>query len=325
MASRHRVVSVVVDGMTSLEPAVADEFFGIDRSELAGVPWYRFRACSPSPDPVRIGSYTVSGLPGLEALRRADTVIVSGWCRDDDAATIEVARALRQAHRRGSRIASFCTGAFVVAEAGLLDGRPATTHWAHADEFRARFPKVRLDPSVLYVDDGEILTSAGSAASIDLAMHIVRRDFGATIANRVARDAVVSPHRRGGQAQFIETAVAPPDTCPDGLQTALEWATAHLDEDLSVPVLAEIALMSPRHFARQFRTTTGTTPHQWVLTQRLGLAQELLESSDRPVEQVAAMTGFGTGAVMRLHFQRALGTTPTSYRRTFRRAAASSP
>ena len=175
---------------------------------------------------------------------------------------------------------SFCTGAFALAEAGLLDGRPATTHWAHADAFRQRYPLVQLDPSVLYVDDGDVLTSAGAAAAIDLAMHVVRRDFGAEVATRLARDLVVSPHRRGGQAQFIQAPVGPPEECGDGLGAALEWASAHLDEELSVAALAGVALMSPRHFARQFRATTGTTPHQWILTQRLGLAQRLLETTD---------------------------------------------
>jgi transcriptional regulator GlxA family with amidase domain len=179
-----------------------------------------------------------------------------------------------------------------------------------------------VDPSVLYVDDGDVLTSAGSAASIDLAMHIVQRDYGADVANRVARDLVVPPHRRGGQAQFIQTPVGPPEECGDGLGAALEWASAHLDEDLSVAGLAEIALMSPRHFARQFRAATGTTPHQWILTQRLGLARQLLETTELSVEQVAVQSGFGSAAALRLHFQRSLGTSPTAYRRTFRTVSA---
>jgi transcriptional regulator GlxA family with amidase domain len=213
---------------------------------------------------------------------------------------------------------SFCTGAFVLAEAGLLDGRPATTHWADADEFRQRFPNVRLDPSVLYVDDGDVLTSAGSAASIDLAVHVVQRDYGSAIANRVARNLVVSPHRRGGQAQFIQTPVGPPEECGAGLADALEFASAHLDEDVTVAALAEIAAMSPRHFARRFRDATGTTPHQWLLTQRVDRARSLLEATDASVEQVAAQSGFGTAAALRLHFQRTVGTSPTGYRRTFR-------
>ncbi len=314
---RHRVVSVLVDGMTSFEPAVADEVFGIDRSGILGVPWYRYTTCTPGDADLRLGGFQVSVPRGLEALRRADTVVIAGWCDVDEAVATDLIDALLHAHRRGARLVSFCTGAFALAAAGILDGRPATTHWAHADEFRARFPRVRLDPSVLYVDDGDVLTSAGSAASIDLAMHLVRRDFGVDVSNRVARNLVVAPHRRGGQAQFIATPVRPNDECVDGLGAALEWAMAHLDEDLSVAGLAEVALMSPRHFARRFREVTGTTPHQWLLAQRVALAQQLLETTDQSVEHIAAVTGFGSGAAMRLHFQRALATSPTAYRRTF--------
>lgn len=315
---RHRVVSVLIDGMSAFEPAVADEFFGDDRTDLLDVPWYRYATCTPATSPVRIGGFRVAEERGLETLRRADTVVVAGWAGADQAGAPELAEALRRAHARGARMVSFCTGAFALAEAGLLDDRPATTHWAHTDEFQARYPKVKVDPSVLYVDDGDVLTSAGSAASIDLAMHIVQRDYGADIANRVARDLVVPPHRRGGQAQFIQAPVGPPEECGDGLGAALEWATAHLDEELTVAGLAEVALMSPRHFARRFRATTGTTPHQWILTQRLGLARRLLETTDHSVEQVAAQSGFGSAAALRLHFQRSLGTSPTAYRRTFR-------
>src|SRR4051794_12963351 len=317
---RHRVVSVLVDGMTAFEPSVADEFFGDDRTALLGVPWYRYTTCTPGSPAVRIGSFDVSVPRGLEALRRADTVVVAGRAEsgggDDDA----LLDALRQAHARGARMVSFCTGAFALAAAGLLDGRPATTHWAHTDELQARFPEVRVDPSVLYVDDGDVLTSAGSAASIDLAMHIVQRDYGADIANRVARDLVVPPHRRGGQAQFIQTPVGPPEECGDGLGEALEYASAHPDAELTVAALAEVALMSPRHFARQFRAATGTTPHQWLVVQRLGLARRLFETTDQSVEQIATASGFGSAAALRLHFQRALGTSPTAYRRTFRAA-----
>src|SRR3954468_9707153 len=257
---RHRVVSVLVDGMSAFEPAVADEFFGYDRSEFLGVPWYRYATCTPGPSPVQIGGFRVTEDRGLDALRRADPVVVAGWCDTERYGGPALAEALRQAHARGARMVSFCTGAFALAEAGLLDGRPATTHWAHADEFRARYPEVRLDPSVLYVDDGDVLTSAGSAASIDLAVHIVQQDYGSAIANRVARNLVVSPHRRGGQAQFIQAPVGPPEECGAGLADALEWASAHLDEDVTVAALAELAAMSPRHFARRFRDATGTTP-----------------------------------------------------------------
>jgi AraC family transcriptional activator FtrA len=319
---RHRVVSVLVDGMSALEPSVADEFFGDDRSDELGVPWYGYVTCTPHPPSVRIGGFQVHEERGLEALRRADTVVVAGWSSDARSAGPELIDALRRAHARGARMVSFCTGAFALAEAGLLDGRPATTHWAFADTFRARYPQVRLDPSVLYVDDGDVLTSAGSAASIDLSVHLLQRDFGAEIATRVARDLVVSPHRRGGQAQFIETPVGPPEECADGLGEALEWAAEHLDQELSVTRLAKVALMSPRHFARRFRAVTGSTPHQWILTQRLGHARRLLETTDASMEQIASGSGFGSAAALRLHFQRTLGTSPTAYRRTFRRPVA---
>ncbi len=317
-ARRHRVVSVLIDGMSAFEPSVADEFFGYDRSDEIGVPWYTYATCTPHPPSVQLGGFRVREERGLETLRRADTVVVAGAGGIHRPTPPALVDALRRAHARGARMVSFCTGAFPLAEAGLLDGRPATTHWAHADEFRARFPEVRLDPSVLYVDDDDVLTSAGSAAGIDLAVHLVQRDFGADVATRVARDLVVSPHRRGGQAQFIQAPVGPPEECPDGLGEALEWVTAHLDEDISVGRLAEVALMSPRHFARRFRAVTGSTPHQWILTQRLGLARSLLETTDASVEQVATRSGFGGAAALRLHFQRSLGTSPTAYRRTFR-------
>jgi AraC family transcriptional activator FtrA len=322
-APRHRVVSVLVDGMTSFEPAVADEFFGIDRTGIVGVPWYRYATCTPDPDaPVRIGGFRVIESRGLGTLRHADSVVVAGWCGIENDPCGSLIDELRRAHRRGARMMSFCTGAFVLAEAGLLDGRPATTHWADADEFRQRYPKVRLDPSVLYVDDDDVLTSAGSAASIDLAVHVVQRDYGSAIANRVARNLVVSPHRRGGQAQFIQTPVGPPEECGAGLADALEWASAHLDEDVTVAALAGISAMSPRHFARRFRDATGTTPHQWLLTQRVDRARSLLEATDSSVEQVATQSGFGTAAALRLHFQRTVGTSPTAYRRTFRAVGA---
>jgi transcriptional regulator GlxA family with amidase domain len=318
MPARHRIVSVLVDGMSAFEPSVADEFFGYDRTPELGVPWYRYTTCTPRPPTVHLGAFEVTEPRGLETLRRADTVVIAGWCGVGRAVDPALCDALRRAHDRGARMVSFCTGAFALAAAGLLDGRPATTHWAHAEAFRARFPQVDLDPSVLYVDDGDVLTSAGSAASIDLAVHLVQRDFGTEVATQLARDLVVSPHRRGGQAQFIQTPLGPPEECVDGLGAALEWAAAHLDEELSVAQLARVALMSPRHFARRFRAATGTTPHQWILTQRLGLARRLLETTDAGVDQVATSSGFGSAAALRLHFQRALGTSPTAYRRTFR-------
>ena len=318
---RHRVVSVLADGMSSLEPAVADEFFGFDRSESLGVEWYRYTACSADGAALQIGEFSVSLDRGLEAVSRADTVIIPGWCGTERRAGDDLVEALQRAYRRGARIVSFCTGAFALADAGLLDGRRATTHWAFADDFRSRYPQVALDPAVLYVDDGQVLTSAGAAASIDLSMHLVRLDFGAEIANTVARNLVVPPHRIGGQAQFVETPVATPIEARDAIAETLDWAGAQLGTPLTVADLAAHAHMSPRHFSRQFRASTGTTPHQWLLTQRLGLAQRLLESTDQSVDHIASVAGFGTAAAMRLHFQSAVRASPASYRHTFRAAA----
>jgi transcriptional regulator GlxA family with amidase domain len=210
----------------------------------------------------------------------------------------------------------------VLAEAGLLDGRPATTLWTHAERFRARFPAVRLNPAVLYVDDGQVLTSAGNSAAADLALHILRSDYGADIANTVARLMVAPPYRRGGQAQYVETPLSARAEAGDQLAATLEWAMQRLGQPLPVKVLAARCALSPRHFTRLFREATGTTPHQWLLTQRLALARRLLETTDQPIDHIAASTGFGTPAAMRLQFQQALDTSPAAYRRTFRTPSA---
>ena len=214
---------------------------------------------------------------------------------------------------------SFCTGAYILAEAGVLDGRPAATLWSHAERFRARFPAVKLDPSVLYVDDGQVLTSAGNSAAADLALHILRADHGAAIANRVARQMVAPPHRAGGQAQYVETPVStePPGGRPIRRDDGMGGAAARASRCRSRALAARCSL-SQRQFTRQFREATGTTPHQWLLTQRLALAQRLLETTDQPIDQVAVSAGFGTPAALRLHFRKALATSPAQYRRTFR-------
>ena len=211
---------------------------------------------------------------------------------------------------------SFCSGAFVLAYAGVLDGRRASTHWMYADTMAARFPAVAVDRNVLYVDEGDVLTSAGTAAAIDLCLHVIRQDLGAEAANIVARRMVVPPHRDGGQAQFVQ---APVPCCPadDPMARALDWAVEHLDEPLSVAKMARHAAMSPRTFARRFRDVTGTTPHQWLLRQRVLHAQRLLETTDEPVERIAARCGFSSAAVLREHFTRIAGTSPLTYRRTF--------
>ena len=317
-ARRHRVVCVLADGMTSIGPAVANDLFGAPWD--FGVPWYSYRVCTADPGPIRVGALRVQVEHGVSALSRADTVIIPG--RGLRPPTAELLAALARAYRRGARMVSFCTGAYVLAEAGVLDGRPATTLWTHAERFRARFPAVQLNPAVLYVDDGQVLTSAGNFASADLALHIVRSDYGADIANTVARQMVAPPHRGGGQAQYIKTPVSTGAEAGDQLAATLEWAMQRLGQPLPVKVLAARCALSPRHFTRQFREATGTTPHQWLLTQRLALAQRLLETTDQPIDHIAASAGFGTPAAMRLLFQQALDTSPAAYRRTFRISSA---
>jgi len=211
---------------------------------------------------------------------------------------------------------SFCMGAFALAAAGVLDGRRATTHWDAAADFGRRFPSVDLDPDVLYVQDGEVWTSAGSAASIDCALALIRHDHGAAVANDLARDLVVAPHRQGGQAQFV-AAPLPVDRGADPLAMSLDWAVERLDQPLTVGDLAEHAHLSARQFSRRFREVTGTTPHQWLLAQRVLLARRLLETTDLPIERVADQAGFGSSAALRMHFQRSLRTSPLAYRRVF--------
>ncbi|MCU1451012.1 MAG: helix-turn-helix protein [Acidimicrobiales bacterium] len=317
MARRHLVAAVLFDDIAPFELSVACEVFGVDRSDL-GVPWYRFMVCSVEDRPVRTDVGIEIHTPyRLKDLRRADTIIVPARSHGNEEAAPELLDALRAAHRRGARIMSVCTGAFVLALAGLLDGKRATTHWAHVDEFARRFPSVKLDPGVLYVDEGDILTSAGTAAGIDLCLHVVRKDLGADIANAVARRMVVPPHRDGGQAQYVD------DPVPDGpgadlFGETIAWLQEHLGEPVTVDDLAQRSAMSPRTFARRFRATTGTTPMQWVLRQRVLLAQRLLETTDEPVDRVAELAGFGSPAALRQHFSRLVRTSPTSYRRCFR-------
>jgi transcriptional regulator GlxA family with amidase domain len=314
------VAVVVTDGMSPFEFGVACEVFGLDRSDL-GVPWYRFLVCAPDPGPVTTATgFTLTAPHGLDALARADTIIVTPPGHGDDEPDGRLLEALRRANRRGKRLITLCTGAFVLAAAGLLDEREATTHWMHAEKLVRRYPRVRVDPAVLYIDDGDILTSAGSAAAIDLCLHVVALDFGAEIANAVARRMVVPPQRDGGQAQFVETPFSGA-LLDDGFAETLEWVQSNLHEPVTVEALAHRATMSPRTFARRFRDTTGSTPYRWVLRQRVLLAQRLLETTDLSVDVIAERCGMGTPA-LRDQFQRIVGTSPSGYRRTFRRKIA---
>jgi AraC family transcriptional activator FtrA len=312
----HVVAALMPDRRVSLlELAAAEQIFGDADGDL-DEELYELRLCGAIGRRGRgFGGLELEFAYGLEGLVGADTVIAMPWSGEDPPP--EVLDALRAAHARGARMVSFCTGAFALAAAGLLDGRPATTHWQDTEELARRYPSVRVDPRVLYVDDGDVLTSAGAAASLDLGLHIVRLDFGADIANGIARRAVVPPHRDGGQAQYVEMPV--PDPAADAFSDTLDWILDHIGEPLVVGDLADRAHMSPRTFARRFRAVTGSTPHQWVLRQRVLHAQALLETTDAPIERIAHACGFGAASALRVRFQRALGTSPQAYRRTFRR------
>jgi transcriptional regulator GlxA family with amidase domain len=283
---------------------------------------YDVEPCGLAAGPVATTSdFPVTVPHGLALLRAVDTVIVPGFDpRGEWPPPQPALAALRAAHARGARVASICTGAFALAAAGLLDGRRATTHWRYAERLAQLYPRVDVDPDVLYVDDGDILTSAGVAAGIDLCLHLLRRDHGVAAANAAARQTIVAPHRGGGQAQFIERAVPPADD--RGLGATRAYALQHLDEPLSVTQLARHACTSERTFARRFRQETGTTPLRWLHAQRIDRARDLLERSDLPVETVAQRCGFGSAAILRQHFRRATATTPTAYRRTFAGATA---
>ncbi|MFF9851601.1 helix-turn-helix domain-containing protein [Streptomyces litmocidini] len=303
----------VTDGMLHFELSLAHEVFG-SAPDAVAVPWYDVTVCAPGP--VAVERFRLEPDAGLDRLPYADTVIVPGWADVDREPPADLVDAVRAAHEAGARVASLCTGAFVLAAAGLLDGRRATTHWAHTETLAGRHPRVEVDPDVLYVDEGTVLTSAGKAAAMDLCLHLVRLDHGSAIANTVARRLVVPPHRDGGQAQFVTAPVPVRQDHP--LTELLPWAVERLGEPLTVEDLARRARMSARHLGRHFRAATGTTPLQWLLTQRIRRAQELLEATDDSVDAIAEATGMGTAATLRRHFNRTVGVPPDTYRRTFR-------
>jgi AraC family transcriptional regulator, transcriptional activator FtrA len=312
-----RVVAVLVpDGVTAFELGVASDIFGDEWSEVFGVPWYRLFVCGLRPGPMATdGGFAVLPGHGLEPVREAGTVIVLPPV-SVERIPAELPVILRQAHERGSRIVSLCTGAFALGAAGLLDGRRATTHWEECARLARQYPAAKVDPDVLFTDDGDILTSAGSAASIDLCLHVVRTDYGTEIATQLARQLVVPPQRDGGQAQYIEAPMPDHDSSSLFAGT-LDWLQEHLAEPVTVEDLAARAAMSPRTFARRFLASTGTTPYRWLLRQRIQLAQRLLETTDLPIDRVAAASGFSTAANLRKHFSRAVRTSPQAYRRTF--------
>ena len=316
----HRVVALCLPGTVAFDLTAPAQAFRLAHGPDY-TPHYGFSTCSVDGAPVSTTTgFEIGVESGLGALRRADTVVVPGYYAIHEPPPAAATAALRAAARRGARVMSVCTGAFALAAAGVLDGRRATTHWAWARDLAASFPAVEVDPDVLFVDEGEVLTSAGLSAGIDLSLHVVRCDHGAACADRVARQMVAPPHRDGGQAQFLR---APEDDAPgpgggDGsLERTRAWARERLAEPLTVEAMARHANVSPRTFARRFREETGTTPLQWLLARRVLEARRLLEESDLPVEEVATVAGFGNAASLRDHFRRATATTPTAYRRTF--------
>lgn len=309
------VVSIVFGGLSVFETGIAAEVFGAERPELTA-PLYRFAVAQAEPGLLRTrGGMRLRADAGLDLLEHADWIVVPGWRDVHERPPQRLLDALVAAHARGSRLLSICSGAFVLAAAGLLDGRPATTHWRYVDIFRAQYPQVLLDPDVLYVDDGDIVTSAGSAAGIDACLHVVRKDHGTDIANLVARTLVSSPHRSGGQAQYIPAPV--PSRSQAGLSPVLDWARKRLGQPLSIPELAEHAAMSERTFLRRFSEEVGMTPKAWLSQQRVFAAQRLLEASASPIDDIALACGFGSIEAFRLAFRKTTGVAPSVYRERF--------
>jgi len=330
----RNVAVVVVNGFLPFEFGTICEVFGVDRADDR-LPSYELSVVAGEPPPVRAhNDFTIHPSSGLERLEEADLIALPAV--DDDRLCIfaapgskpaegpplsrpfpeELLAALRRAVDRGTRVLSVCTGAFILGEAGLLDGRRCTTHWRNAEELARRYPAAKVDPDVLYVDDDPVITSAGTAAGIDACLYLVRKEQGSRIANGIARRMVVPPHRDGGQAQYVDQPVAP--SCEGALRDLLEWLRAHLDQPLTVRHLAARANMSERTFARRFVQDTGTTPQRWLTGQRILLAQQLLEESDETVDAIADRAGFGNATALRHHFRAWRGTTPNAYRRLFR-------
>ncbi|KWX20895.1 AraC family transcriptional regulator [Mycolicibacterium wolinskyi] len=317
----HEVAILAYDGMSGFESGLAAEIFGI--TELSGRfsadiprPWYSIKLCAETPDVRMIGGATVHAGYGLSDLATADTVIIPSVRDVTEPLSPVLTDAIRAAHDRGARLVSICSGAFALAAAGVLDGRQATTHWIYVDLLQQKYPEIDVDPAPLYVDGGGVLTSAGCAAGLDLCLHIVRSDHGVRVANDIARRLVISPHRAGGQAQYIDSPV--PEPAADGrIAASMEWALSHLDSPIALDDLASQSALSRRTYLRQFAKATGTTPIKWLIEQRIQASLALLESSSLSIEQIATRVGFESAVTYRHHFVRQLHTTPSDYRNCF--------
>jgi AraC family transcriptional activator FtrA len=318
MAPRHIVAAVAYDRLCTFEFGCTVELFALPRPEL-GVPWYDFAVCAAEPGPIRaMGGIVVEVSHSLRLLERADTIVIPGWRDADEAPPAELLRKLRQAYDRGARLCSICSGVFVLAAAGVLAGRRATTHWKHVERLAERYPDIVVEPNALYVDEGQVLTSAGSAAGLDMLVHLVRKDFGAKVANQVAQRLVIPPHREGGQAQFVPRPVAADDR--GRLAKLLDWIRIHIAVEHTIESLAERASMSARTLQREFKAATGLAPYAWIVRERIERAKELLETTRLPPQRIAERVGIGSTESLRHHFRACVGTTPARYRARFSRS-----
>lgn len=316
-APNHLVVALAYDGLCTFEFGITAEIFGLARPEM-GAGWYRFATCTERPGRLSTNAgLSVQVDKGLETLATAGTIVIPGWRADGEAPSRDLLDTLIAAHRRGARLVSICSGAFLLAATGLLDGRRATTHWRYADRLQARHPAVLVDADTLYAGDDRVFTSAGSAAGIDLLLHLVRLDFGPDSANSVARRLVVASHRSGGQAQFIERPVVASPNSP--LQSLLDQLRRDPSRSWTIGQMARVAAMSERTLARRFQEEIGDSPMAWLIKQRIALARDLLETTSQPMERIAERTGLGTATNLRLHFTAQLGIPPNLYRKQFRR------
>lgn len=312
---KHFVVALAYDRLCTFEFGCTVELFALERPEL-GVPWYDFAVCAIEPGPIRAaGGFSMDAPYDPELLRRADTIVVPGWRDPDEAPPEALLALLRAAYARGARLCSICSGVFVLAASGVLDGRPATTHWRYTDKLAQRYPNIAVRPDDLYVDSGQVITSAGSAAGLDMLLHLVRRDYGAHIGNMVAQRLVVPPHREGGQAQFLPRPMAHDET--GRLSALMDWVRRHPADNYSVASMARRAAMSERTLQRQFQQATGLGVIEWLVRERVALVKDLLESSELALAQVAGQAGFRSEESLRHHFRRLTATTPGAYRRQF--------
>jgi len=317
---KHLIVALAYDRLCTFEFGCVTELFALERPEL-GVDWYRFAVCAGEPGPLRAaGGITVAAPYTLRLLDRADTIVVPGWRDADELPPDALLKKIRLAYQRGARLCSICSGVFVLAAAGVLDGKTVATHWRYAEKLQQRYPNVRVKPDALYVDEGQIITSAGSAAGLDMLLHLVRRDYGGAVANRVAQRLVVAPHREGGQAQFVPRPM--PQDESGRLTKLMDWMRQHPALSHTLRSLADRAAMSPRTLQRQFHDATGMAPYEWLVRERVAAAREMLEAKKSlPISRIAELAGFGSEESMRRHFRRIVQTSPTAYREKFGHSA----